>query len=117
MNKGQDQSQNSYESIEFNLPTGQTDYDLAVNQATFLTVFGPEVNSGDTHNGRYPTYVLIRTNNTISVKLNATTGQSITIASTDSPLAIVGVQIRDMFITNNSGNTAAVKLLFTDNPN
>jgi hypothetical protein len=117
MNTHQDQSRNSYESIEFNLSTGQTDYDLAVNQATFLTVFGPEVTSGDTHNGRYPTSVLIRTNATISVKLNSTTGQSITIASTDSPFSIVGVLLSDLFITNNSGSMAAIKLLFTDNPN
>lgn len=101
-----------YESIEFNLTTGQTDYQLTANQSTFLAYFGTS-----TQAGRYPSDVLIRTNNTISVKLNSSTQQSITITSTDSPFRITGVQIADLFITNASGSTAAIKLLFTDNPN
>lgn len=116
MNINQDQGW-IYESIEFNLTTGQTDYDLAANQATFLSVFGLETTSDNAHVGRFPSYVLIRTNATISVKLNYTTGQSITISSTDSPFPIAGVQIKNLYFTNNSGGTAAVKLLFTDNPN
>jgi len=51
-----------YESIEFNLSTGQTDYDLDSNQSTFLEVFGSSL-------GRFPTSVEIRTNQTISVRL------------------------------------------------
>jgi|ERR1035437_1630185 hypothetical protein len=117
MNIGQHQEQNSYESIEFNLPTGNTDYDLDANQVTFLSVFGIETSGNDTHNGRYPSSVVIRTNATISVKLNNSTGMAITITSTDSPFVIKGVQLKNLFITNNSGSTAAMKLLFTDNEN
>lgn len=98
-----------YENIEFNVNTATTDYDLDVNQATFLSVFGP-ANSV----GRFPSSVHIRTNNTISVKLNSTSNHAITIASTDSPFVIEGVLITNVFITNNSGSTAAVKLLFQD---
>ena len=96
-----------YENIEFNLSTGQTDYDLDSNQSTFLEVFGSTL-------GRYPTQVSIRTNNTISVRLNTTSGHAITIASTDSPFTIRAIDIHNLFLTNNSGSTAAVKLYFQD---
>lgn len=104
------QQEPHYESIEFNVNTATTDYDLDSQQATFLAVFGAA------NNGRCPTYVEIRTNNTISVKLNSTSNHAITIASTDSPYVIAGVLISNIYITNNSGSTAAVKLRLQDNP-
>lgn len=94
-----------YESIEFNVTTGQTDYDVASNNATFLTVVGP---TGP--NNQHPSEVIIRTNQTISIKFNATTNMAITVASTDSPLAWRG-EVRNIFITNSSGSTAAVKII------
>ena len=97
-----------YESVEFNLTDGQSDYDLDSNQSEFLAVFGPA------NNRNYPTQVRIRTNYTISVKLNSTSDDSITIASTDSPFDIKGVEIRNMYLSNSSGSTAAVKLLFQE---
>lgn len=97
-----------YENIEFNLSTGQTNYDLDSNQSTFLEVFGAA------NNNRFPTSVEIRTNETISVRLNTTSGHSVTIASTDSPYKIEGIEISNMFLTNSSGSTAAVKLFFQD---
>ena len=96
-----------YENVEFNLSTGQTDYNLASNQSEFLAVFGTTL-------GRFPTQVSIRTNNTISVKLNATTQDAITITSTDVPFVIRGIEISNLFFTNSSGSTAAVKLFFQD---
>ena len=101
----------NYENIEFNLNTGESDYDLDAQQSEFLAVFGAA------NNGRLPSHVQIRTNNTISVKLNSTSNDSITITSTDSPFVITGVMISNMYLSNSSGSTAAVKLLFTDNPN
>lgn len=98
-----------YENIEFNLNDGQSDYDLDAQQATFLSVFGP-TNVAQ----RYPSAVQIRTNNTISVKLNSTSSHAITITSTDSPFWIENVDITNMFLSNSSGNTAAVKLFFED---
>lgn len=113
----QHQEYDSYENIEFNLATGQTDYDLAANQPTFLTFFGPESAATSTANGRYPSSIQIRTNATISVKLTSTSMHAITITSTDSPFTIVGCLIKNVYITNNSGSTAAIKILVTDNPN
>ena len=101
-----------YENIEFNLTTGQTNYDLDVNQSTFLSTFGAA-----NPITRYHSWVEIRTNNTISVILNSTSNHSITIASTDSPYIISGVSIYNIFLTNNSGSTAAVKIRLQDSPN
>lgn len=94
-----------YESIEFNVTTGTTDYDVDTQQADFLSVVGP---SGP--NAQHPSEVIIRTNQTISVKFNLTTNMAITVASTDSPLSWRG-EVRNIFITNNSGSTAAVKII------
>ena len=94
-----------YESIEFNVNTGTTDYDVDTQQSTFLAVVGP---SGP--NNQHPSEVIIRTNNTISVKFNSTSNHAITVTSTDSPLSWRG-EVQNIFITNNSGATAAVKIL------
>ena len=101
-----------YENLEFNLTTGTTDHDLDENESTFLSSFGPTKAATV-----YPSHVHIRTNQTISVKLNSTSNHAITITSTDSPLTITGVKITNVFLSNSSGSTAAVKLLFTNNPN
>ena len=98
-----------YENLEFNVDTATEDYDLDSEQSGFLNVFG-STNVAAV----YPSSVHIRTNNTISVKLNSTDNDAITITSTDSPFVIEGVEIVNLFITNNSGSTAAVKLLFQD---
>lgn len=95
-----------YENIEFTLDDGQTDYDLDSNQATFLAVFNQEAQP------RHPTWVEIRTDQTISVKLNSASNHSITIASTDSPFVLDGVRIDNLYLTNSSGTDAAVKLRF-----
>jgi len=98
-----------YESIEFNLATATTDYNLDTNQATFLSVFGP----GNVHEV-FPSQVEIRTDQTITIKLNSTGNHAITIAATDSPFTIKGIEITNMFISNASGSTAAIKLFFQD---
>jgi hypothetical protein len=100
-----------YENIEFNVNDGASDYDVNTNQATFSSVFGAETVSGS-----YANRVSIRTNNTITVKLNSTGNHSITIASTDSPFVIEGVEITNMYISNSSGAIAAVKLMLTAYP-
>lgn len=94
-----------YESIEFNVTTGTTDYDVDTQQATFLSVVGP---SGVT--ATHPSEIILRTNNTISVKFNSTSNMAITVTSTDSPLSWRG-EVQNIFITNNSGSTAAVKII------
>lgn len=95
-----------YESIEFNLSTGQTDYNVASNQATFLEVFGPTKVVQ-----KHPTNLIIRTNQTITVKFNSASNHAITVTSTDSPLEVSGLEVQNVFLTNSSGSTAAIKIL------
>lgn len=94
-----------YESIEFNVNTATTDYDVDASQSTFLSVVGP---AGVV--GAHPSEVIIRTNATISVKFNATTNMAITVSAADSPLVWQG-EVQNIFITNNSGSTAAIKII------
>ncbi len=94
-----------YESIEFNLATATTDYDVKANQTKFLSQFGP----GNVID-KYPTELIIRTDVTISVKFNLSTNDAITVTPADSPLAWRG-EINNIFITNNSGNTGAIKII------
>ena len=96
-----------YENIEFNLTNGQSDYDLDTNQAGFLVKFGP---TGPTR--QYPNWAEVRTNEEITVKLNGTSEDSITITSIDVPYIIKDMEIRNMYLSNSSGNTAAIKLRF-----
>lgn len=100
-----------YENVEFTLSDGQSDYDLDSNQAGFLADFGLG-NAAE----RYPSFVEIRTDQSISVRINATGNDSITIDSTDSPYTIIGVEIRNLFLSNSSGSDAAVKLRFQNTP-
>lgn len=101
-----------YESIEFSLSTGESDYDLDSNQSEFLAVF-----KQDATGNKWPTKIIFRTDQTISFKLNSTSDDSITVTSTDSPFTIDGVEIRNVYITNSSGSTAAIKLFFQFSPN
>lgn len=98
-----------YENVEVNIATGTTNYDVAANNPG---VWGKYFGVGDNFPAAdYATSVEIRTNQTISVILNDTAKfASVTIQSTDSPYKIEGVRIKNMFITNSSGSTAAVKI-------
>ena len=95
-----------YENIEFNLTNGQSDYDLT-NQSAFLVKFGP-----DSPTRQFPNWAEIRTNEEISVKLNGTSEDSITITSVDIPYIIKDMEIRNMYLSNSSGETARVKIRF-----
>ena len=102
-----------YESIEFNLSDASTDYDLDANQSEFLAVFNQDTTGGK---GRFPDYCIFRTNQTVSIKLNGTGNDAITITSTDSPFTFERVEIQNMFITNASGSTAAIKIYLANSP-
>lgn len=95
-----------YESIEFNLSTGQTNYDLDSSQATFLSSFGP----GSVVD-KHPTQMTLRTDQSITVKLNSTSNHAITVSPTEV-LELSGLEIQNVYLTNSSGNTAAIKILF-----
>jgi Na+-transporting NADH:ubiquinone oxidoreductase subunit NqrF len=91
---------NSYESKEFTVNNGASDYDVKTQQSMFATVATAR-------------RVLIRTDKTITIKFNATGNQSITIASTDSPFVIESLEVTNIFISNASGSGANVKVILT----
>jgi len=86
-----------YESIEFTLNTGETDYDLASNQATFKAVVDN------------PQYVRISTTQNISIKFNATTNHAISLNANTS--TEFDRQIFDnMYLSNSSGSGSTVRV-------
>lgn len=92
----------NYDSAEFTLATGQTNYDVRANQSdSFKSI-------------KVYRRVEIRTNVAISIKLNSTSNSSITIDFTDSPYTLDIVEITNIYITNASGSTASIKLIGTE---
>lgn len=108
-----------YEEPEFNFSTAQSNVALSTLGTTFLSKFGAS-NASNPCFPRLPSRIVIRTNQTISVSLTPTKGNTtpvndyITVASTDVPFAIDGIEFGDVLITNNSGQTAAIKLFISD---
>lgn len=88
-----------YDSVEFTLATGQTNYDLRSEQADAFS------------NISVYRRVLIRTNITVSIKLNSTDNHAITIGALDSPFEVDWQEVTNIFITNASGDTAALKII------
>lgn len=96
-----------YENIEFTLNNGASDVDLDATEPRFLRLFGPSNAVAE-----FPSWMEVRTDETITIKLNDTDNDSITITSTDVPYIIDSVRIRNVFLSNGSGTNAAVKLRF-----
>ena len=92
-------SLNKYDSVEFTLATGQTNYSLDANKA------------GSFNNVPVWKRTLMRTNVPVSIRLNATANDAITVSSFDSPIEIDWQEITNIFITNNSGSTASLKFI------
>ena len=89
----------NYDSAEFTLATGNDDYEIRGNEANFFK------------NIKVYRRVEVRTNVNISIKLNRVDNSAITVNFTDSPYTLDIVEITNIFITNNSGSTAAIKLI------
>lgn len=90
-----------YDNAEFSVATGTSNYDVKANQ----NLFG----DGDVD---LPYFTRITTDQTITIKLNSTGDDSITITSSMSPFVLDEIiEVRNVYITNNSGNTANVKIL------
>lgn len=89
----------AYDSAEFAVANLAADYNVASNQAAAFN--------------RVPTAntITIRTDHNISVKLNSTSDPAITIATVDSPFVLTNIPVSNLFITNNSGSAANVKLI------
>lgn len=93
-----------YDNAEFTVSNGTSDYDVASNQTN---LFG-----GASATITVPYYIRIVTDQTITVKFNSTSDDSITITSSMSPFVVdETIEIRNIYITNNSGSTANVKVL------
>ena len=91
-----------YESKEFTVANGQTNYDIK-DQVTgaFTTVVKAHA-------------IIIRTDQTITVRLNSTSNDAITISSTEAQLTVgqdMRLEITNVYITNASGATANVKIM------
>lgn len=89
----------NYDSIEFNLATGQTNYDVKANETSSFKAI------------KTYTTIVIRSNKELTVKLNANTNSDITV-DRGRPMTLDGLfEITNIFITNGSGATAAIKIL------
>lgn len=92
----------SYDSAEFTLATGNTDYEVRAEIASFF------------NNIKVYRRVEIRTNVNISIKLNNTSNPVISINFTDSPYTLDIIEVTNIFLTNNSGSTASIRIIGTE---
>ena len=88
-----------YDSMEFTLATGQTNYDVRAN------VTGAFVNFD------YYTTINIRSDQNLTIRFNSTANGVITVVS-GRPFELDDLmKINNILITNASGNTASIKIL------
>lgn len=88
-----------YDSTEFAVVTATTNYDVKTSQPA--TAF---------FNVTVSTETWISTDQVITLRFNSTTAPAITMTSSESPMKITAGKINNIFITNNSGSTANVKI-------
>ena len=94
---GKAQAKELYESIEFTLSDGQSDYDLDSQQTTFRANLKP------CH------YVEIYSTQNITIKFNATTNHSITVRANSRE--VFDRQIaNNIYLTNSSGSDSTINL-------
>lgn len=95
-----------YDNVEVSISSNGVAQQLSTLGTTFKNRLNP------TQGRDLPTQVTFRTNQTISVQLNVISNDLITINSTDSPYEIAGIKINEIWITNNSGQSATVRMFF-----
>lgn len=89
----------TYDSIEFTFASGLSDYDVRANQAAAYV------------NAQVYTTVNIRSDQAITIKLNATTNPAITIQAGVYFEFDNLMEITNIFLANSSGSTANVKIV------
>lgn len=89
----------NYDSAEFAVANATTDYNVMTNQTAAF-------NRVTTANR-----LIVRTDHNIQIKFNTTSDPAITVQTVDSPFDLSGVPVTNLFITNNSGATANIKLI------
>jgi len=96
------QTPNTIDSAAFNVTNGQSDYDVRTNVAAAFS------------NVKVYKRLELRVDGDITLKLNKTTNPGIAIGKLDSPYVIpFDMDVTDLYISNASGATVAVKLFGT----
>ena len=91
--------QGVYDSMEFTLASGITDYDVRANV------------TGAYENYNLYTTINIRTTEDITIKFNSTGNRAVTI-SDNRPFELDNMlEITNMYISNSSGSTASIKII------
>lgn len=93
---------NKYDSAEFTLATGQSNYDVRSGQSDAFS------------NVKLSTRTLIRTNVALTIEINSASNPGITVGPEDSPLDIDWQEVSNIFITNASGSTASIKIILVE---
>ena len=91
-----------YDSVEFDVNTGESNYNVKVNVA------------GAFNKIKNMRTFTIKANKNISIKLNSIINPSISLSGTNKTLKIdsdIGFEVKNIFITNASGSTAAIKIM------
>lgn len=86
--------QDVYEAARLTIANGTTNYDVKATGGKFTTVTTAR-------------FLSLRTDQTITVRLNSTSNDAITMTSAGSPYEIE-LEVTNVFITNASGATANV---------
>jgi hypothetical protein len=102
--------ENYYENLEFTVADATTNQQLSL-QTGWGAFFG--VGPAATNKGGHANKISIRTDQTITVKLNSTSEHAITVRASDSPFELSGIEIAEAYFTNASGSTANVKVFLT----
>lgn len=90
----------AYDYAVFTIPTATTDYDLKSNIAALW------------NNLKFARGVVIKTDQTIGIKINATTMPSMSCKVSEAPFEFINKKIlRNIYITNNSGSTVNIEVL------
>lgn len=100
-NTAEDYSQD-YDAVEFNVNTAETNY----NVKTSVSGAFAKIKNMRT--------ITIKTNKDISIKLNSILNPAISLTGASRTLKInsdIGFEVRNIFITNVSGSTAAIKIM------
>jgi hypothetical protein len=91
-----------YDSVEFNVNTGESNYNVQANI------------SGAFNKIKNMRTLTIKTTKNISIKLNSILNPSISLTGANKTLKInsdIGFEVNNIFITNSSGATAAIKIM------
>ena len=91
-----------YDSVEFNVNTAETNYNVKTNVAG---AFAKIKNMKS---------LTIRSDKNISIKLNSILNPTISLSGPGRKLELngdIGFEVKNIFITNVSGSTAAIKIM------